>query len=263
MAVRPYYDHAGITIYHGDCLEILPELEPVDLVFTSPPYLNQRSYGLDSFDWYAVVPPALSSVKLTKTGQMLVNLGLKHDNGRIVRYWDSLIDACEAVGLRLFGWYVWDQCSGLPGDWRGRLAPSHEWVFHFNRNATTLARVQRCKFAGKTERANTRRKQISDKPIPFDGSGRISERKVCDSVLRFTRAYKADCTEHVAVGSAALAKALIGTFLGATVLDPFMGSGTTLRAAKDLGRRAIGIEIDERYCEIAAKRMAQEVLPLR
>ena len=67
---------------------------------------------------------------------------------------------------------------------------------------------------------------------------------------------------HPAQKPLSLIRRLLELGGGASVLDPFMGSGTTLRAAKDLGRKAIGIEIEERYCEIAARRMGQEVLPL-
>lgn len=80
----------------------------------------------------------------------------------------------------------------------------------------------------------------------------------------FTATHKAQ-TDHPCERPIALyhwALKYIPTAQHGFVLDPFMGSGTTLRAAKDLGRKAIGIEIEERYCEIAAKRMQQEVLPL-
>ena len=82
-----------------------------------------------------------------------------------------------------------------------------------------------------------------------------------ESVWRFPLS-PADTSSHIAAKPLGLLRRLIRVFATGTVLDPFMGSGTTLRAAKDLGRKAIGIEIEERYCEIAAKRLEQEVLNL-
>ena len=67
-------------------------------------------------------------------------------------------------------------------------------------------------------------------------------------------------SKHPAPFPLKLARQAVATTTAQIVLDPFMGSGTRLRAAKDLGRKAIGIEIEERYCEIAAKRLGQEVL---
>ena len=72
--------------------------------------------------------------------------------------------------------------------------------------------------------------------------------------------YAAEAVDHPTQKPVKLMRQLLGIYTGALTLDPFMGSGTTLRAAKDLGRKAIGIEINERYCEMAAGRMAQEVL---
>ena len=257
--MKPYYESGGVTIFHADCREVLPQLEPVDTVVTSPPYAEQRLYGLEpgQFVWNEVVPPALASVRLTENGQMLVNLGLIYRDGEAVEYWQPMIVALRAAGHRLFGWYVWDQGWGLPGDWRGRLAPSHEWIFHFNRQARELNKTEPCKVAGASREVFTRNR---DGTLKSARSVCVQEFKVPDTVLRFPRLIgKNEGNGHPAQLPKAIASYALRTLQGQSVLDPFMGSGTTIVAAKELGMRAIGIEVDERYCEIAAKRLAQQV----
>jgi DNA modification methylase len=262
--VKPYYEHGGITIYHGDCREIAPQLPAVDLVVTSPPYADQRRYGFKKgeFRWNHVVPRALAAVNLAADGQMLVNLGLVHRDGEVVCYWEPMIHTLRSFGYRLFGWYVWDQGAGLPGDWSGSFGPSHEWLFHFNRDAKRPGKTVACKTAGRnTNGATMHRSDGGTRPLTCAGINQIQSFKIPDSVIRICREQARNTGGHPAPYPCGLADFIIRAWDGA-VLDPFMGGGTTLVAAYRLGRCAIGIEIEERYCEIAAKRLQQEVLPL-
>lgn len=256
--MKPYFERDGITIYHGDCREILPGLS-ANLLFTSPPYGNQREYGIGDFDWEHLVPPALATAPAG--AQVLVNLGLIHRDGEVIQYWEPLLASMRDAEFRFFGWYVWDQGDGLPGDWNGRLAPSHEWVFHFNQVARQpnkwLRTQQRTASGTGLRRADGETSGISSP----DKCGQPF--KIPDSVIRIYREMRR-IWGHPAPFPENLPSYVIQTYsdVGELVLDPFMGAGTTLRAAKDLGRRAIGIEIEERYCEIAARRLDQGVLEL-
>lgn len=264
---EPYYNHGGIQIYHGDCREILPELRgDVAVVFTSPPYAEQRDYTART-DWDATVPSSILSAA-QGTAQVFVNLGLVHRDGRVREYWRPLIDAMDVGGLPLFGWYVWDQGCGLPGDWNGRLAPSFEFVFHFTSQTRRAHKTKPCRNAGKVARSRTFRQRDGSTKVLHGADRPYGDTKIPDSVIRVPRFQRNPATplymlEHPAPFPVGLPAEFIAAYSdpGEIILDPFMGSGTTLRAAKDLGRKAIGIEIEERYCEIAAKRLAQEVLP--
>jgi len=255
--MNPYYDHAGIQIFHGDCREILPHLPKVDLVFTSPPYMQQRDYtGVD--EWNDLVPPAIRIV--APSAQVFVNLGLIYRDGSLIEYWRPLLDGMGIDGWRLFGWYVWDQGFGLPGDWNGRLAPSHEFIFHFNREPRTPNKTAICSSVGRRITGTGLRRADGTTRGRMSSHGKKTGlHKIKDSVIRITREASrvGPQMEHPAVFPIAFPSELIAAYTqyGEVVLDPFMGSGTTLVAAKQLGRRAIGIEIEEKYCEIAVDRL--------
>ncbi|WP_375568430.1 ParB N-terminal domain-containing protein [Seohaeicola saemankumensis] len=127
--------------------------EQASLMFTSPPYAQQRDYGAAKEkvgDWDALMQGVFSAAPITADAQLLVNLGLVHRDGEWLPYWEHWVDWMRAQGWRRFGWYVWDQGPGLPGDWNGRLAPSHEFIFHFNRQPRKPNKTVESKHAGET-----------------------------------------------------------------------------------------------------------------
>jgi DNA modification methylase len=201
--MTPYYDHGGITIYHGDCREVLPMLSEIDVLFTSPPYGQQRDYERPIDNWITVVPCAIAATPKRDETQIIINLGLYHRDGEVVEYWDTLKSAMRAEGWRLFGWYVWDQGCGLPGDWNGRLAPSHEFVFHFNRKArqpnktvdTSMGGQVRSKTIGNIRNVDGTTEVQNGANKPYNST------KIPDSVIRSRRWHnlKDDQFDHPAV----------------------------------------------------------------
>ena len=221
--VTPYYSDDAVTIYHADCLDIIDRLT-FDVVVTDPPY------GIKCNTDYS---------RLRGTPGVRKTNG--HPGGR--RHPRVVGDAepfdpswMMGSAAALFGvnhysthipegwtWHVWDKRDGLGSN---MLADAEMWATSWGSGPT---RIFRYKWLGymRPRGAETTFDHPTAKPVAL-------MRHIIDDPRTPT----------------------------GTILDPYAGSGTTLRAAKDLGRKAIGIEIEERYCEIAAKRMGQEVLAL-
>ena len=249
------------TLILGDCREVLPTLGRVDAVVTSPPYAQQRAYERGIADWDALVPPALSAIP--DAGQVFVNLGLIHRDGEVVEYWRTLVDAMRSADWRFFGWYVWDQGPGMPGDWQGRLAPAHEWVFHFNREPRKPNKTIPTSYAGYVRSTAQTGMRLNDGSMSgwSHGLAATQDTKIPDSVVRVMRHKHTGGieSEHPALYPVKLPAHFIDAYsdVGETICDPFMGSGTTGVACIKLGRKFIGIEIEPKYFDIACKRIEE------
>lgn len=213
--MQPYYEHAGITIYHGDCREIMPHLGKVDAVVTDPPY--------------GVKAPTVSASGSKWRGKKEYTpiIG-DHSTELFEAVWDDITYHFPDVLSVVFGGNYFT--SFLP--------PSRCWYIWDKERTGNYADVE-IAWCSK------------------DGNAKL-----------FKHMWNGLCREteigqhyHPTQKPVAVMKWILQLHDTAqTILDPFMGSGTTLVAAKQLGRKAIGIELEEKYCEIAAKRLAQEVL---
>ena len=211
FSLAPYYDHGGITIYHGDCSQIVPMLGRFDLLLTDPPYgigaskgtwgsSNKgkvRDYGKSDWD-NEPVEPWLLELARSRCDKQIIFGG---------NYY--ALPPCK-------GPLVWDKEN--TGDFAdGEMA----W-----NNLGIAMKIKRHLWNGMLRKGGESREHPTQKPL---------------DVMAWALGLAGDVE---------------------TILDPWAGSGTTGRAAKDAGKRAVLIEREEKYCEIAANRMSQEVLPL-
>ena len=211
---RPYYQDDAVTLYHGDCREILPHVS-ADVLVTDPPF----GVAFEGKSTKHSKPSGGYVGDDHAEGPELVSLALGQcDRGLVF------------TGLRLL--WKYPEPRDVGGVWCPSGAGRAPWGFSC---------FHPCLFYGTSP-------HVADGCTP--------------NVIRsFDTADDCGhpCPKPMSWMQWAVAKA---SREGETILDPFAGSGTTLRAAKDLGRKAIGIEIEERYCEIAARRCSQEVLSL-
>lgn len=237
--LTPYFESEGVRLYHGDCLKLLPPLfgdKSVDVVITDPPY-EAEAHTRGRRVKRGVVPVAavLPFPPITET----VRKTAAYEMARITRRWILTFCQIEAVhewrsvyelaGARYMRTCLWRKTDGQPQLSGDRPGLGYETIL------TMYGCEQRSKWNGRGRHGVFTHPKGDGRPRP-----------------------------HPTTKPLRLMNELVSLFSdpGELVVDPFAGSGSTLLACRDLGRRVVGIELDERYCEIAANRLRQGVLAI-
>ncbi len=249
--MKPYYEDGSVTIYHGDCREVLTTLEPVAHCISDPPYSDyvhaksrQGSRPLSgSVSGGSFSSPSNFSREkefcfdaLTAATRLDIAVQIQ----RLVARWTLLFSDVEsshlwradlvAMGLDYCRTGAWIKIGATP-------------QFTGDRPAVGFESITICHPKGKKRWRGGGSHAVWTHPI-------VLNRSHSDPRLHTTQKPEPLMVELVS----------LFTDPGETILDPFMGSGTTLAAAKRLGRKAIGIEMQEQYCETSARRLSQGAL---
>ena len=265
--MKPYYQDEWVTIYLGDCREILPELPKVDLVLTSPPYDGLREYGSCRFQFDEL--PELLYDAVVWGGYCVWVVGDQvvggSESGSSFRQALDFID----VGFNLHDTMIYQKNnSSLPDP--TRYCQSFEYMFVFSKGKpqtfnpiTDRAR----KWLGRSSHTK-KRKPNGEMIIVHRDPTKISNKR--GNIWLYDVGYNKGATDNIAFQhpatfpeKLALDHILSWSNPSNLILDPFLGSGTTAYCAKKLNRHCIGIELEEKYAEISAKRCSQMVMDLR
>ncbi len=230
--MKPYYQHDGITLYHGDCQEVLATMadRSVAAVITDPPY-SERTHGMAKTNrgkGHGVRAVGFSSMTGDELDSVLAECGRVTDSWVVstLDYRHAFqVDQTPPAGLRSLRIGVWVKTNPMPQISADRPGQGWEAIAFMHREDTKPMWNGGGRSGVWIYPVAQSEGHPTSKPLPM----------VSDWVRLFTN--------H-----------------GDTVLDPFAGSGTTLRAAMNEGRNAIGVELDERYCEVIARRLDQGVL---
>ena len=260
-------------IIHGDCLDVLSdgrvEKRSVNLAITSPPYADQRTgnYGgvhPDAYvDWFLPRAQAIQDA-LTEDGSFVLNIKEKAVGGEKHPYvYDLVLAMRRQQGWRLVDEYCWHKKNCYPGKWPNRFRDSWERLLHFTVSRKFKMR-QEAVMVPMGDWKNARLRNLSDTDRTRDesrhenGFGKRVENWIGREMAYPTNvlhlATECGFKGHPATFPKALPRWFIELFtdVGDTVLDPFAGSGTAVTAALELGRDAIGIDTDPRYCDAMA-----------